>query len=175
MPSYSSKTFDYLRDFSKINFREHPELYQVGRGEQGVLMVEPYKSEILPYWRFKNPEVAQSSAKAVYRLFLHYKRQRDFCRNGYGTQISTNGLYSIPSVCQSSDWKKYEIHHHPLGGAKAVMNAEMKARRDILPQATDWATNEKAQSAQIFYSWYLKAKEDLYYLNKKEEHMQQYG
>jgi hypothetical protein len=36
------KPFDYSRDFTQINFREHPELYPVGRGEQGVLLVEPY-------------------------------------------------------------------------------------------------------------------------------------
>jgi hypothetical protein len=34
--------FDYSLDFEKINFREKPELYRVGRGEQGVLLVEPY-------------------------------------------------------------------------------------------------------------------------------------
>jgi Domain of unknown function (DUF4385) len=54
--------FDYSRDFNKLNFRDRPELYQIGKGEQGVLLVEPYKSEILPYWRFKNPEIATESA-----------------------------------------------------------------------------------------------------------------
>lgn len=43
--------FDYSLDFKNIDFRQHPELYRVGKGEQGVLLVEPYKSEILPYWR----------------------------------------------------------------------------------------------------------------------------
>jgi hypothetical protein len=41
--------FDYGLDFEKIDFRNNPEKYRVGRGEQGVLLVEPYKSEILPY------------------------------------------------------------------------------------------------------------------------------
>ncbi|EAT8909496.1 DUF4385 family protein, partial [Salmonella enterica] len=45
------KPFNYQQDFSSIDFRQQPELYQVGRGEQGVLLVEPYKSEILPFWR----------------------------------------------------------------------------------------------------------------------------
>jgi hypothetical protein len=40
--------FDYSLDFKTINFRSSPELYRVGKGEQGVLLVEPYKSEILP-------------------------------------------------------------------------------------------------------------------------------
>ncbi|MEO1693595.1 MAG: DUF4385 family protein, partial [Cyanobacteria bacterium J06631_6] len=47
------KKFDYSLDYKNIDFRQSPELYTVGKGEQGVLMVEPYKSEILPYWRFK--------------------------------------------------------------------------------------------------------------------------
>jgi hypothetical protein len=55
--------FDYSLDFKKINFRDRPDLYRVGKGEQGVLLVEPYKSEILPHWRFKTPEIAQKSIK----------------------------------------------------------------------------------------------------------------
>ena len=55
-------SLDYSLNFEKINFRERPELYRVGKGEQGVLLVEPYKSEILPYWRFKTPEIAKESS-----------------------------------------------------------------------------------------------------------------
>jgi Domain of unknown function (DUF4385) len=56
------KKFDYTIDFRSIDFRQQPELYRVGKGEQGVLLVEPYKSEILPYWRFKTPEIARANA-----------------------------------------------------------------------------------------------------------------
>ncbi len=52
------KPFNYQQDFSSIDFRQHPEFYQVGRGEQGVLLVEPYKSEILPYWRYKEENLS---------------------------------------------------------------------------------------------------------------------
>ena len=51
--------FNYHLNFDTLNFREHPALYRVGRGEQGVLLVEPYKSEILPHWRFATPELAR--------------------------------------------------------------------------------------------------------------------
>lgn len=47
------RKFDYSLDYKNIDCREHPELYCIGKGEQGVLVVEPYKSEILPHWRFK--------------------------------------------------------------------------------------------------------------------------
>jgi len=71
-------SFNYNIDYSNINMREHPELYKVGRGEQGVLLVEPYKSEILPYWRFKTPDIAKKSANKIYELFEVYRRNNDF-------------------------------------------------------------------------------------------------
>jgi len=70
--------FDYFLDFATIDFREHPELYRVGRGEQGVLLVEPYKSELLPHWRFRTPELARASAQHIYAQFLAYKAAHDF-------------------------------------------------------------------------------------------------
>ena len=73
-----SNSFDYALDFKKINFRERPELYRVGRGEQGVLLVEPYKSEILPYWRFADEEKATASAEKIFQLFLDYLDNDDF-------------------------------------------------------------------------------------------------
>ncbi len=72
------KQFDYSLDFKNIDFREHPELYRVGKGEQGVLLVEPYKSEILPYWRFKTPEIARESSERIYQMFLEYLERDDF-------------------------------------------------------------------------------------------------
>ena len=72
------KAFDYSLNFKQINFRLNPEMYRIGKGEQGVLLVEPYKSEILPSWRFKTPEIARESAEKIYQLFLKYKADQDF-------------------------------------------------------------------------------------------------
>jgi hypothetical protein len=76
--------FNYKQDFKNTDFREHPELYQIGVGEQGVLSVEPYKSEILPHWRFRTPEVARESSQKIYELYLEYKACWRFRRNGHG-------------------------------------------------------------------------------------------
>jgi hypothetical protein len=56
---------DYSLDFENIDFRERPYLYRVGRGEQGVLSVEPYKSELLPHWRFRTEEVRPQEPGAL--------------------------------------------------------------------------------------------------------------
>jgi hypothetical protein len=41
-------------------------------------LVEPYKSEILPYWRFKTPDIARQSSEKIYEIFLDYLQQDDF-------------------------------------------------------------------------------------------------
>lgn len=61
-----------------IDYRQHPERYRVGKGEQGVLICEPYKSEIGQFWRFKTKEIAEESSTRIYGLFLEYIRQQDF-------------------------------------------------------------------------------------------------
>ena len=49
---------NYSDKYRCIDFRKHPEKYDIGRGEQGVVLAEPYKSELLPHWRFATPEKA---------------------------------------------------------------------------------------------------------------------
>ena len=55
-----------------------PHLYKIGRGQQGVLVCEPYKSEIGKHWRFKTPNVAQKSAETIYKMFIKYLLEDDF-------------------------------------------------------------------------------------------------
>ena len=65
-------------DLSRVDFRRHPELYRVGRGEQGVLSVEPSKSELLPHWRFRTVAIAERSAATPTAMFLAYLEANDF-------------------------------------------------------------------------------------------------
>ena len=72
------KEFDYTLDYETLNFKDNPELYRIGRGEQGVLLVEPYKSEICMHWRFRTPEIAQKSADKITSMFHRYLAMGDF-------------------------------------------------------------------------------------------------
>ncbi len=148
--------FPYDLDFTKIDFRKHPELYVIGKGEQGVLLVEPYKSEILPHWRFRTPDIAGKSARKIYSLFLAYKKADDFV-----------GMDMARKFLQMGFTRARRYANHPSG--KKYKNGT----REILPQSADWETNPKAQSAQIFYAYYEKAKNDKKYLSLKEKHLAQ--
>jgi hypothetical protein len=52
--------------------------YRIGRGEMGVLTFEPYKSAILPLWRFKTPTIARQSSQQIYEKFESYDAEDDF-------------------------------------------------------------------------------------------------
>ena len=136
--------FDYSIDFKQINFREHPEQYCVGKGEQGVLLVEPYKSEILPHWRFKTPEIARISADKIYQLFQDYKAQDDLVGMDMARKFLQMGYTRSRRYANHKSGRKY--------GA---------ADRTVLPREEDPI---KAESATIFYEKWQLAKFDLDYL-----------
>ncbi|MBA2176634.1 DUF4385 domain-containing protein [Halobacillus locisalis] len=147
-------SFDYDIDFDKTDFREQPELYRVGRGEQGVLLVEPYKSEILPYWRFKTPDIAKESSDKIYQLFLDYKENDDFVGMDMARKFLQMGY------TRSRRYANYK------GGKKYDEDGEINDR-DI--------DEVKAKSAEIFEEKWIKAREDEEYLKKKKDHQKKYG
>ncbi|GAB3067181.1 DUF4385 domain-containing protein [Salinicoccus sesuvii] len=146
--------FDYDMDFDNIDFREQPELYRVGRGEQGVLMVEPYKSEILPHWRFKTPDIARESSDKIYQMYLDYKEKNDFV----GMDMSRKFLQM--GYTRSRRYANYK------GGKKYDKNGEVN-ERDI--------DSEKAESASIFEEKWKTVREDEDYLKLKRAHQKEYG
>lgn len=75
---YPMNKFPYHLPYRTLNLRKQPHLYRPGVGEQGVLMVEPYKSELLPDWKFKDPETATKSSIALRKHFEDYVEKEDF-------------------------------------------------------------------------------------------------
>jgi len=75
-PSYLSFDADGYPWKSGVDYRKHSEKYQVGKGEQGVLICEPYKSELLSHWQFRTPQLASKST--IYQMFLNYIEADDF-------------------------------------------------------------------------------------------------
>jgi hypothetical protein len=162
--------FNYTLDFKSINFRDNPHLYRIGKGEQGVLLVEPYKSEILPHWRFKTPDIARTSSEKIYQLFLEYKEQQDFVGMDMARKFLQMGYTRSRRYANHKSGQKYASNPQ----MKESEEAQKVARKHILPQEVDWKDSEKAQSAQIFYEKYLQAKSDPEYLRLKNIHKQTY-
>ncbi|HYH15012.1 MAG TPA: DUF4385 domain-containing protein [Flavisolibacter sp.] len=158
--------FDYDLDFKIISFRDHPELYRIGKGEQGVLLVEPYKSEILPFWRFKTPAIAQTSADQIYNLFLNYKTQKDFVGMDMARKFLQMGYTRSRRYANHKSGKKYK------GAVPYDKKGQSGAHgRSILPVDLDPV---KAASAAIFYEKWQQVKKDKEYLQLMQVHKNQY-
>lgn len=158
--------FDYSLDFKTIDFRKQPQLYRVGKGEQGVLLVEPYKSEILPHWRFKDPQIAKKSAATIYKLFLQYKKEDDFVGMDMARKFLQMGYTRSRRYANHKSGKKYD---GPVPAAKkGVSGAHGRA---LLPNSEDAV---KAASAAIFYAKWQQAKEDKKYKELMQQHKEKW-
>jgi len=145
-----SSQFDYTLDYFRVNFRRRPDLYRSGRGEQGVLLVEPYKSEILPHWRFRTPAIAKASAASIYKMYLGYKKQRDFV-----------GMDMARKYLQMGYTRARRYANHKSGRKYAPDTSR------VLPLVEDPI---KAASARYFYEKWRKVATDETYLLLKREH-----
>lgn len=131
-----------------------------------MLLVEPYKSEILPYWKFKTPELAKRSSKKIYSLFLQYKKERDFVGMDMARKFLQMGYTRSRRYANHRSGKKYEgpVPPDKKGQSGAHGRAQLLLDRD----------GEKAESASIFYAVWQKAKKDKRYQQLLEEHKKQY-
>jgi hypothetical protein len=159
--------FDYSLDFKTIDFRQHPELYRVGKGEQGVLLVEPYKSEILPFWRFKTPDIARESSQKIYDMFLAYLERDDFIGADMARKFIQMGYTRSRRYANHKSGRKYKTNPQK----ETSQSEQLKARKDILPNEVDPI---KAQSAAIFKEKWIQAKTNDKYLQLLAKHKQMY-
>ncbi len=139
-----------------VDYRANPELYRVGKGEQGVLICEPYKSELVPLWRFKTPACATKSSQAIYQKFLVNLRAGDFVGADMARKFLQMGFTRARRYANYQGGRKYDpSDRHPL--KKGTGDPEM------------------AVSAQIFFDAWKKAESKPAYARMKAEWKTRYG
>jgi hypothetical protein len=151
-PSYIDFSIKDYKWSPNIDYRKNPHLYEIGRGQQGVLICEPYKSEIGKHWRFKTPNVAQKSAETIYEMFINYLSDGDFVGADMAKKYLHMGFTRSRRYANHKTGRKWKTN-----GDKWV----------VLPQEKDWETSEKAQSANIFREYWKMARENNIYLKMK--------
>lgn len=130
-----------------VDYRAHPEEYRVGRGEQGVLICEPYKGEILPHWRFKTPDDARESSLAITGLFRDYLHRGDFVGADMARKFLQMGFTRARRYTNFKGGRKYA------------------ADGTVLERGT--GDPEKAESAAIFFDAWKAAEADPAYAARK--------
>ena len=161
------REFDYDLDYKNLDLRAHPELYRVGHGEQGVLLVEPYKSEILPHWRFATPDMAKESSETIYQMFLDYLATDDFVGADMARKFIQMGYTRARRYANHKGGKKYK---GPVPDDKKGQSGA-HGREELPRQVEDPI---KAESARIFKQTWDKCRENADYLRMKSEHRARY-
>ena len=147
-----------LVDFESTNFRESPEQYKIGRGQFGVLMYEPYKSEILPHWRYKDKPSAEESARKIGQLFHYYLEDSDFV----GADMAKKYLHM--GFTRPMRYAKYP------GGEKYDDDGnEVQAHG---PDTTgEWYDSDKREAAIVFREAWRDARTNSTYKSLKAKHI----
>ena len=126
--------------------------YRIGRGETGVLTYEPYKSALLPSWRFRTPAIAQTSASALWEAFLKYEKDNDFVGMDMSRKFLQMGMTRAKRYANHKGGRKYEPATKGEGQTgrhviKVDVNEKWKGRE------------EKAEASEIFKGVWEKARD----------------
>ena len=149
-----SKAFDYGLDYRTLDLRAHPELYRVGRGEQGVLLVQPYKAEILPHWKFATPAAARKSSEEIFALYERYKQAGEFVGMDMARKFLQMGYTRARRYANHAGGKKY------AGPVPADKKGRSGAHgRPELPRTTE-PDPDKVAAANIFKAKWDEVKAD---------------
>lgn len=131
--------------------------YRIGRGEQGVLTFEPYKSALLPLWRFRNVPVAKQSATDLWARFLEFDDQGDFVGMDMARKFIQMGMTRAKRYANHAGGRKYQKDTH-----------------EQLPVSEDHAgKQEKEQASKIFREYWERCRAHEGYQKKKQEFLKE--
>ena len=128
------KEFDYGLDYKELDFsvEKNRNLYRIGRGEQGVLLVRPYTNTICAHWRFRTPDEAVKSANKIFAMYLDYRDDKDFIGMDMCRKFLEMGFTRSRRYANHHTGKKYDN------------------KGNVRPQEPDHMTCKYAESARIF-------------------------
>ena len=156
-PSYLNFDSESYPWKPNIDYRIHPEKYRVGKGEQGVLICQPYKSEIGQYWRFKDAVIAEESSEKIFSMFLEYLANDDFVGADMARKYLQMGFTRSRRYFNYKGGKKYD------------------SDKDYEHLERGTGDPEKAKSAAIFYEKWQQAEADKKYALMKIRWKKEFG
>ena len=133
--------------------------YRIGRGEEGVLTYEPYKSYLLPHWRFRTVPIAHTSSETLWTKFLEFHSQNDFVGMDMARKFVQMGMTRS---------KRYANHK---GGRKYV---DGKEKGNLIEKSKGHAgKEEKEEASRIFKRVWERCREQEGYAELKKEFLKE--
>lgn len=134
-----------------VNYRAHPERYPYRGGVQGVFQVEPYKSDLLPHWQYKNEDAARVARDALLERYRRYRATGDFV-----------GMDMARKFLQMGFTRAMRYAKYPGGQKYADDGTEREPQQ--------WADAEKRRAAVVFRNAWQEVLADPVYERLKEAH-----
>ncbi len=147
-----------MKDFTKPS-KSHLMAYRIGRGEQGVLTYEPYKSYLLPHWRFRTVPIARSSSEVLWEKFLEFYQQDDFVGMDMTRKFIQMGMTRSKRYANYKGGRKY-INGKGKGG-------EIEKGQD------HEGREEKEEASQIFRAVWERCKDHEGYQGLKKQFVEE--
>ena len=154
-----------------IDFREHPERYDIGRGEGGVFTVEPYKSELLRLWGYADRETADESGEAIYEKFREYREADDVPGMDMARKYLQMGYTRSMRYARYPGGQKYVDSEASSDASDA--SGEIASREERDPEF--WADHDKREAALVYEIWWEMVESDERYRELRERHREQHG
>ncbi|KAI9848081.1 MAG: hypothetical protein M1837_001183 [Sclerophora amabilis] len=142
---------------SKTNDEAHRMSYKIGRGEQGVLSFEPYKSQILPLWRFRTVEIAKKSSQDLWKKFEEYDALGDFVGMDMTRKFIQMGMTRAKRYAQHAGGRKYS----------------KDTGRELAKSSTHKDASEKLAASEVFREVWNRCRNHPSYLKRKEVFMKE--
>ncbi|KAM0702089.1 hypothetical protein Q7P35_010999 [Cladosporium inversicolor] len=117
--------------------------YRIARGEQGVLTFEPYKSLLLPLWRFKTVPIARASLAALSAAFTSYVARGDFVGADMARKFIQMGMTRAKRYANHKGGRKYDRSEREVlrdGGSRV----------ELAKSGGHEGMEEKAEASEVF-------------------------
>ncbi|KAK5165143.1 uncharacterized protein LTR77_009241 [Saxophila tyrrhenica] len=136
--------------------------YRIARGEQGVLTFEPYKSFLLPHWRFATLPVAHQSSSNLNQAFDHYVKAGDLVGADMARKFIQMGMTRAKRYANHKGGRKYD---------KSVREQERNGgeRTELAKSDGHEGRDEKLEVSEHFKGIWRQCTSDEGYLALKEE------
>ena len=151
-PTYVGFEIDKYHWKPDVDYKQNPLQYRIGRGQQGVLICQPYKNELYPLWKFRTSKLAKKSCDDIYNKFMEYLNNDDFVGADMAKKYLHMGFTRARRYWNHSSGRKWENN-----------DGEWK----VLP----YDKNEKRFwiSSNIFLNYWKRARTNEKYLRLKKE------
>ena len=144
-----------------LNSKDLRMSYRIARGEQGVLTFEPYKSILLPYWRFKTVHVAEKSSTNLKAAFDYYVKAVDLVGADMARKFIQMGMTRAKRYANHKGGRKYDR-------TEAEVEREGGKTTELPKSEGHEGREEKLRASEVFKAVWRACTSDGRYLELKK-------